>query len=152
MFGKIYIIRFYSSNEVYIGSTIDSINNRFYKHRYNFKTSINQLINNNYNNNWNVCYIELLEEIECVDLVQLREYEGNYIKKYKSDNNYIVINKNISGRNNIDYYIDNKNKIIDRINKYHTIKLNCCCGSKIRNGDIKRHSKTDKHINFINSP
>lgn len=150
-FGKIYIIRFYNSNEVYIGSTMDNINNRFYKHQYNYKTSINKLINNNYNSNWDVCYIELLEEIECNNINELRYHEGNIIKKYKSDDNYICINKNISGRDNKQYYHDNRNTIIDKTNKYHTIKLNCCCGSIIRNGDLKRHLKTNKHNIFISN-
>lgn len=151
MLGKIYIIRFYNSNEIYIGSTTKNLNYRFYKHKHNNNdTSISKIINNNYNGDWSVCYIELLEDYEYKELYELREYEGGIIKKYKSDINYIVINKNISGRDKKDYYIDNKNNIIDRINKYHTIKINCVCGSVIRNGDLKRHTRTFKHNKYIN--
>jgi hypothetical protein len=59
---------------------------------------------------------------------------------------------------NKQYYEENKEQILQKVNQYiqdHKEEINqkkkqkttCLCGSVIRNSDIARHQKTQKHLN-----
>ncbi len=63
--GKIYTVRFNKSNEIYIGSTTQSLAVRFGGHKNHYKCSLYQLIKSKYNGDWSVCYYELYENYSC---------------------------------------------------------------------------------------
>ena len=112
---RIYIIKFYDNDKlIYIGSTVCDLKARYSKHKFDFKCSLNQFIKDNYNGNFKCCYIELLENYECKDKYELNKREGETIRKYKFDNNYIVINKNIAGRTREEYFKDIKEVKINK--------------------------------------
>ena len=92
--GKIYIVSFHNSNEVYIGSTVTStafyISARKACHRRQ-KTSLNQLINDKYNSGLVICYYELYENYGCSNNSELLKREGEIIMLFKNDSNYNCI-------------------------------------------------------------
>ena len=118
--GQIYSIRFYDNdNLIYIGSTIQPLANRFGAHKNNNECSLYQYIQENFNGNFKCCYIELIEIFECNNKNELDKKEGEVIRQYKADNNYIVINKYIAGRDNKQYYQENADKIKEHQKQYY---------------------------------
>jgi hypothetical protein len=95
--GKIYSIRFYENDKlIYIGSTIQPLAVRFSGHKKNINCSLFQYIQDYYNGDFKCCYIELLEYYECNNKNELNRKEGEIIRKYKANNDYIIINKILS--------------------------------------------------------
>ena len=101
--GKIYTIRFHNSNEIYIGSTTQSLAVRFGGHKRNNTSSIYKLINDKYDGNWDQCYYELYENYSCSNKEELCKREGEIIRLFKSDENYECINNRIAGRDSKEY-------------------------------------------------
>ncbi len=120
--GKIYTIRFHNSNEIYIGSTTQSLAVRFGGHKRQ-KTSLFNLINNKYDGNWEECYYELYENYSCSNKEELCRKEGEIIRKFKDDKNYDCINNIIAGRTYKEYCIDNIEKEKERY-KIYRVKNN----------------------------
>jgi hypothetical protein len=176
--GKIYTIRFHNSNEIYIGSTIQPLNNRFGGHKKLHNTgSIKKLINDKYNNDWSVCYIELYENFPCNSKEELCKKEGEIIRIFKNDANYQLINKVIIGRSKnefmkedyyfnkdkykkrfIEYRSNNKDKLNEqskewRINHkdYMKNRINCDCGGCYTYINRLSHEKTKKHQKYLMS-
>ena len=106
--GKIYKITNDYNDEIYIGSTCDTLVKRFSAHK---KTC------NNDKSNHLPLYklmneigfyrfrIQLIEEYPCEDKYQLRQKEGQYIRQLGT------LNKIIAGRTGIEYRLENKEKI-----------------------------------------
>ena len=118
--GQIYSIRFYDNNNlIYIGSTIQPLAKRYGGHKNKSNNSLYQYIKDNYNQDFKACYIELIENFECNNRDELNKREGELIRQYKADNNYIVINKRIEGRTDKEYYIDNVDKIKEQKKEYY---------------------------------
>ena len=106
---KIYKIVCNETGNIYIGSTCESyLSKRLSKHLNNYKqyikgkekyrTSFKILENNNY-------YIELVENIPCNNINEVRKLEGEYIRKSN------CVNINIAGRSKKEYKQDNIDKI-----------------------------------------
>ena len=165
--GKIYTIRSYLTDNIYIGSTTQSLTKRLSKHKADYKW----FITGNGNNvtsfeiiKFGDAYIELLEEFPCETKNQLCKREGELIR----ENN--CVNKNIAGRTRAEYRDDNKDKNNenqklyyqdnkDKYNEYnkqyrelHQDKINekfvCECGGKYNNNHKAEHLKTKKHLKF----
>lgn len=125
--GKIYIIRFIdcsasdkrNDNHIYIGSTIQPLAVRFASHKRDYKCSLCKYINDIYNGDWSKCYIELFEECSCSNKEQLNKKEGEIIRGFKKNDEYIVINKNIAGRSFKEYYEANRDVILKRQKKHY---------------------------------
>ena len=102
--GKIYAIRSHQTNKVYIGSTTQTLAQRFGKHKHltNDCSSIQILV-------FNDAYIELLEEFPCVNKMQLNRREGELIRL----NN--CVNKRIEGRTKVEYREEHKTEKIERL-------------------------------------
>ncbi len=144
---KIYIIKFYDNDKlIYIGSTTQALQKRLVKHKKHYHCSLYKYIFDNYDGDFKCCYIELFQNHSCNDKTELGKIEGEIIKQFKADENNIVINKNIAGRTNKEYYKDNINKIreyykdnIDRIKQYYK-----------NNADIKRNYQNEYNNNKKN--
>jgi hypothetical protein len=115
--GKIYTIRSYQTDEIYIGSTTQSLSKRLSCHKadYNkwkngkchYVTSFKLL-------DYDDVYIELLEEYPCDNRAQLEKKEGEYIRKTDK-----CVNKNITGRTKKEYNEMNKDKIKTQKQAYY---------------------------------
>ena len=160
---KIYTIRFNNSNEIYIGSTIQSLSQRFAGHKKNITCSLYQLVSNNYNGNWSNCYIELYENYNCNNKEELLKKEGEIIRLFIDDNDYNLINKRIEGRTQKEYRLNNKDKIKEKRKEYK-FKNNDTIKEKNKNYKLKNkeeikekreeyyiNTKITNFINLINS-
>lgn len=107
MLCRIYFIKNYINNLLYIGSTSRDINERLKEHRRdidkypNFKLykAMKEFDVENF-------YVILIEELEVDDIKDLRRREGEYIKLIKP-----TLNKNIAGRDIKQYQLDNKEEL-----------------------------------------
>ena len=112
--GKIYVIRFIEDdNNIYVGSTIQPLSVRFANHKRNTDCSLYQYVETKYYGNWSNCYIELFENYPCENKEQLNRREGEVIRDIGT------INKRIEGRTLKEYYIDNKDKILEKAKEYN---------------------------------
>ena len=90
--GVIYSIRFKDDDKhIYIGSTIQPLYKRFYEHKSNV-SSLRNYIAEHYDYKWDLCYIELLEKFPCSCRQELEKREGELIREYKKNPDYILIN------------------------------------------------------------
>jgi hypothetical protein len=164
--GKIYTLRSYQTDKIYIGSTTDRLCNRKAKHKYNYKKYLSgdyhyvtsfELIK------YDDCYIELLEKYSCDSKEELSKEEGEYIKKLD------CVNKQIAGRTRHQWVKDNKDKMKkyfkeynsnrdkEKTNLYHNNyyhinkhiirkKITCKCGSTFAKQYKAKHERSKKHI------
>ena len=156
--GKIYKIVCNETNEVYYGSTIESLTDRIRKHNDKSCRSRQIISRNNY-------YYKLIEDYSCNNKYELNTRERWYIE----NNN--CINKQIPTRTKKEYRQDNKEKLSGKhrdwreLNKeyfknYHKIyreknkevlnekkkeTITCdICGGSISKSHLKRHQRTKK--------
>jgi len=109
--GKIYALKSYQTEKIYIGSTVLKLYQRLAQHRYKYKKYLNgetHYITSYELIKYDDCYILLLDKYSCNDKTQLLEKEREYILKHKD----ICINKQIPLRTKKQYYIDNREKIL----------------------------------------
>ena len=105
--GKIYSIRSHLTDDVYIGSTIETLAKRLFNHKRYYKQWLNK--KTNYTSSYKIiekdfenCYIELVENYPCNNKNELCRREGEIIR------NTTCINKNIAGRTQKEWGNDNK--------------------------------------------
>jgi group I intron endonuclease len=116
--GKIYCIRNYINDEVYVGSTTDLLSKRFSTHKRkrnsvkSEKIPLYMLMRDIGKDNF---YIELMEEYPCNNLEQLRKREGEMMRLYGT------LNKRIAGRDSRTYNEENREHKAD-INKRVLLK------------------------------
>jgi len=172
--GKIYAIRSFETDDIYIGSTFNPLYKRLASHKNHFKKYKNgtwhKFITSFKILEHNDAYIELLEEYQNLTKDQLNKYEGEYIRKMK------CVNKCIMGRSRSEYYIDNKDIILEcsrqyyinnkdvileynrqyninnkeRIKKLKNEKIICESGKTFTRSNKNKHIKTKKHIQYLN--
>ena len=114
--GKIYSIKSYKTDKIYIGSTTLKLSRRLSFHKSDYKgwknnkrpyiTSFEILKFDDY-------YIELFENYACNNKLELLQREGQVIKQH--DN---IINKNVAGRTITEYKNDNREKLKAEHKKY----------------------------------
>jgi len=120
--GKIYIIKSPNTEKVYIGSTIQPLNERFSKHLYSYKTISKNGETSRQIIEYGDAYIELIEEYPCENVEQLRKREGEIAKSTEN-----IVNRLIAGRTKKEYYeehkeyLDNKKREWEKKN-YEKIK------------------------------
>ena len=162
--GKIYCIRSFQTDKVYVGSTTQTLAQRLGKHRCNYKAYLK--ISKNYCSSFELLkyddyYIELIKLFPCSCKAELEAEEGKYIRELD------CVNKVIVGRTKKQYHIENYSKHIEKKKQYYIdnrdkikaykknkeIKLVCACGKEFLNGrpNIKRHLKTKKHKKFMSN-
>jgi hypothetical protein len=114
--GIIYKIICNITGNIYIGSTFKTLEHRLSLHvagykfylntKKNFVTSFNIIKNNNYQ-------IECIEEVYDVSKVELKMLEQRYILSSK------CVNKNIPCRKYKEWYLYNRNRVLDFYKKYY---------------------------------
>jgi len=111
---KIYQLKNTTTNKIYIGSTTRDLKTRLREHKSLYtsgktKKEKSYLLFNDTDN----VIIELLENINCKNKKELHDRELYYIQ------NLDCINKYCPTRSLSQYYIDNKEKIDNRVKKYY---------------------------------
>ncbi len=121
--GRIYLLKSFRTDDVYIGSTIQSIKARLSNHKADYKRFLSN--NYHYKSSYEVvkygdCYIELIKEVSCTKK-QLLILEGYEIVK-----NTNSINNRIAGHllmyNNYNEYENMRQKERKKNEKYETHK------------------------------
>ena len=114
--GKIYCIWSYETDEIYIGSTILSLDDRFKKHQNKY----NLFLNNNFNFissfeilKYKNAQIGIIEEYPCNTKLELHRREGELQKKIK------CVNRHIAGRSRKEFYKDNKDILLEKQKIYY---------------------------------
>ena len=178
---KIYAVKNNFSSEIYIGSTTTELCKRMVKHRCDAKqrpylSKFYTYMNDNGIENF---YIELVEEVKCENIEQLRKKEGEiisekgtlneriagrsrseYIKIY-SQNNRDKINekRNERRKENIEKTREDykkwgalyRQRHPERIKAWHQTKIDCECGGKYTLSHKAAHLKCKKHQKFLNN-
>ena len=114
--GRIYCIRNSISDDIYIGSTTQSLSKRMQKHRSSMTSERdgNMLI---YQKMRKIgkkhFYIELYENYPCENIEQLRKREGEIIRELKP-----TLNKRIEDRTLLEWKQDNKQKMQEYHRQY----------------------------------
>lgn len=170
--GKIYTIRSFQTDEIYIGSCATTLVKRLSGHKKNYNgwkngnfsyvTSFEILKYDDY-------YIELLENFPCNSKDELKQREGYYQRNMDCVNKYIAgrtqkewceDNKEKIRKRNKKYETDNKDKIKERKQNYYENnkdeikqkrkeKKNCDCGEIITKESFSRHKKGKKHQEYL---
>ena len=114
--GKIYCLRSYQTDDIYVGSTCTTLCKRIHNHRADYKLFMND--KRRYMTSFDIMkyndvYIELLEEYPCENKSQLHRKEGEYIRKID------CLNKKIAGRTFKEYYQDNKEEILEKHKQHY---------------------------------
>ena len=121
--GKIYkIYDAENQDQFYIGSTCDKLCRRITGHRNLSKMPMNKNVRlyqyvNNLEHKWENIKIELIEDVKCENIEQLRRAEGKYIREFKAP-----LNKRIEGRTTKEYNDDNREYINKRQREYYKEK------------------------------
>ena len=163
--GKIYQINTTLGPEVYYGSTKSTLKQRMAQHKNpHFFLGTAHLIFKKYG--FENCKIELVEDYPCNSRKELETRERFYIE------NNVCVNVQIPTRTNVEYRVDNKEKIktrgkqyyinnvekikaqskqyrIDNIEKrreWESTQITCICGAIISKANKARHEQTQKHI------
>jgi adenylate kinase family enzyme len=162
---KIYKLWSPEGDDIYIGSTTQSLCERKTKHNDNYKRNLtckSRILFEKYTD----VRIELLESCPCDNKEELTKKEGEYIRNNK------CVNKYVAGRTDAEWREDNKEKIKeyleenkeyfkektkeyyennkDKINEWRMQKITCECGRTITLGNKAQHEKSKIHINNCN--
>ena len=114
--GQIYTIRNIKDDTmIYVGSTIDSLSKRFYKHKMDCKGGISRvtLYSHIIDNDWSDWYIELYEMYSCNNKRELVRREGEVIREIGT------INKCIAGRTKKEYREENEEYLKQKDKEYY---------------------------------
>lgn len=126
--GKIYKIIHTQSNICYIGSTFNTLRDRFRKHCLSSKCVISEYFEKYGKDNFKII---LIKEYNVIDRVHLEAYEQLWINKLKCINGQSAFNP---------FY---------RKPEQRSFKILCECGSKYNKEAKSSHIKTKKHIDSI---
>jgi hypothetical protein len=151
--GKIYSIRSHQTEKIYIGSTTQSLSQRFSNHK-EMRCSSREIMQ------FADAYIELIEMFPCANRFQLQGCEGEVIRITN------CVNKRVEGRTLAEYREDNKEKLLEQQIQYskdnkEKIRQNkqnkknirkCSCGVEHNDGsttDRNRHYRSKHHVEFV---
>jgi hypothetical protein len=179
MIGRIYKIICTQSNDIYIGSTFNTLRQRLYRHKSQYnngqKYSLISYFDKYGIDNFKII---LIKEYEVADKKHILAYEQLWINKLKPINKnhtYHIdkINRSQYLNRKRNYYKENKDTKIkeyleknkDKIKaqrkeykeknkeRYQQIETCECGGSYYKNNSYKkeRHIKTKKHLNYISN-
>ena len=159
--GKIYALKSSKTDDIYIGSTKNTIITRFSAHKSNYKLYLQG--KHKYVTSFELCkyddvYVELIENYNCSSKKELERREGEIQREMK------CVNQLIAGRTRKEHLKENedfqrrkigygktyreKNRIA--IYERRKIKEMCECGSTYSKDSRARHLRSKKHISYLN--
>ena len=148
---RIYKLSSPHTDRVYVGSTVQTLNQRLANHRCNYSAGKNcgscELLKLGEHD----VEIELLEEIEIehTDDPKRREYEQKWIDC--TENTCNILRAEPARRNRKEYMKEYFQKNKERLQELACERITCECGSVIRRGDKARHRRTKKHRELMAS-
>jgi len=107
---KIYVVKCKNNPKLkYVGSTIKTLEVRFYDHKYNKNCSLYKYVNGDWDN-WS---IELYENYPCKNEYHLNRREGEVQREIAT------INERVAGRTDKEWREDNREKILEQKKQYY---------------------------------
>ena len=152
--GKIYQIKNTIDDDVYVGSTTNTLEGRMKGHRQGSNTKCKQhyaLYKNMNEYGFDKFFIELIEEYPCNSKLELGAREGHWIKERGT------LNKVIQGRSQQEHdkdtnckhnwYVKNLDKIRERRQNdpNYKAKIVCECGLEVSHRHLNEHKLTKTH-------
>ena len=120
--GKVYRIWSLETDKIYIGSSSDTLSNRFCNHKKNYKRwkqdktleccssyILFDLVG------VDNCKIELIKNFPCNSKAELNREEGKVMRENKE----IIVNRKLAGRTMKEYYEHNKKEILEKVKDYY---------------------------------
>jgi group I intron endonuclease len=159
--GKIYKITNDFNDDVYIGSTCDTLVKRFSHHKTCMNSErdksrrIYKLMNEI---GFERFRIQLIEEYPCDDKYQLTQKESEYIrtigtlnvkindrkpKEWEQDNKEKRYTQRVEWRKN------NPDKVKEQKQKWGSTRIQCECGCEARKDSMHKHIQTKKHKDLM---
>ena len=159
--GKIYMIMTENSNDIYIGSTVQTLTKRLEGHEAHFRiarycSSAEIIKQGDYK-------IVLVKNFACDSKAELEFEETKYQKDMVCVNNNLARltdedRKQYDKQYNKQYIIENREKLKqyridnkDTIQKWRKTKNLCACGGWYQNKGKGGHMKTKKHLYYLES-
>jgi hypothetical protein len=139
---KIYLISSSQTNKVYIGSTKQSLGQRFSEHISHSKDTKYKCRSEVLINEFSDCKIDLIEYTTKEDRLQ-RE---RFWVEYYGDR---AVNRCLPGRTKKEYtkeyYQQHAEEIKEQRKEYNAVRINCDCGTSYTRGNKSHHIRTKKH-------
>jgi hypothetical protein len=145
--GKIYRLVATGTDQVYIGSTCGTLNQRHWHHNYTaaHPESQKQTMACKLYEEGRTVAIELIEAFPCESRDELLARE-----RYWLENTPTAINRNTPGGLGWKEARERrKEEFIAYMGEYRAIDYECECGAKIKRCEKARHERSKKHIAFI---
>ncbi len=156
---KIYKITNDYNDDIYIGSTCDTLIKRFIKHKSKSKIENSILYQKMRDIGVERFRIELIEDYPCEDKYQLLQRESFWIREIGSINqrvSYLSIeekkfNKTIYNQMYNETYNEERKTYKKELYNKQIQEMLCSCGSKLRgiNSNLQKHFATKKHQNYF---
>lgn len=162
--GKIYKIVCNITGECYIGSTVETLNNRLSGHKYDYK----KWLEGNGDNvssfevmKQNDFQILLLELYPCNDITELIAREQYWIelipcinknkafRTQEESKTYYTQHKREWRKNNPEKYKEETKRYNDANREKYNETIHCECGGKSAYGKLKRHQRSKKHQEYL---
>ncbi len=154
--GKIYKITNLDNNELYIGSTIQSLPRRKASHKKHKNTETRTF-------NWDNVKMELIKLYPCENNEELRMEEQKYQNEYECINKYKAYRtpeekkqyeKMLSDKSNaksktLPKFEKNGKLYYNKYNANRSEKCVCECGANISKSSKLKHLLTKKHLNHF---
>ena len=118
--GKIYQLCSLLTNKIYIGSTIQSLNERLQEHKKGYKYFLEGNGRKVYSFKmlkYSDCFIELIEDYPCNSRKELERREGELQLQFIN----VIVNKNIAGRTKQEYCDAHKLQKIEYDKEYREV-------------------------------
>ena len=153
---KIYKITNDYNDDIWIGSTCDTLVKKFSVHKAESIRNLRKdcIIHNLIREHgFDRFRIELIEDFPCDDVYHLRQRQGHYIRelnainKYADDKDYREKNREHIKERYKEY--SQKPEVKERIKERSSETVVCECGCSLRRDSLLRHQKTKVHLNFI---
>jgi len=143
---KVYKIVNDINDDVYVGSTVNTLSQRMAHHKYDFEKYPDRKIYKfirDIGGDWSHCKIILIEDYPCERKEQLLQRE-QYYKKIATLNNYNCFGLD---KKRFKKY---KKKYMDEYYESNKAKVNICpCGKEYTYFNKSSHEKTKHHKDFI---
>ena len=161
--GKIYAIRSYQTDQVYIGSTTQNLPKRFHEHKQSYQAYLKtqkKYISSFEMLKYDDCYIELIKKCPCESREELLREEGMKIREMN------CVNKKIEGRTHKEYFDDNREEHNEKMKEYYKdpekrdmqkkwnseVVICNSCNSEMNKGSWLKHCQSIKHMGRIAAP
>lgn len=148
--GKIYKITDHTNNNIYVGSTIQTLKQRLRGHeRDAYHPLINCaskdiILNNEYS-------IDLLIDYPCESCSELRKKEQEFIDIIDCCNKAnAYVSPEDKKTKAIDFYNNNKKDILEKKKNYDQVYYECECGGRYNMSHRARHLNSQKCKNYFN--